>query len=217
MTNDLVSKTVAYLKANSNPGDSGHDWWHLYRVWQLAKAISAHEEKIDLEIVELAALLHDVPDYKFHDGDKHKGEAHVISVMQELGYSQDLIAKLLPIITNISYLGAGVPDTQTTLEGKIVQDADRLDAIGAIGVARCFAWGGKTGSSMYEPTEKPGFHQTEDEYKTARPSSINHFYEKLLLLKDRMNTKTGKLMAESRHKYLEDFLQEFYAEWEGQK
>lgn len=217
MRQALINKTVIHLKKQYSGETSGHDWWHLYRVWQVAKYIASKEKNINQEIVELAALLHDVGDYKFHGGSKEKGAKAVYKLMQDLGYPKSIIDQVLPIVTNISYLGAKIADNQPTQEGKIVQDADRLDATGAIGIARCFAWGGQEHTAIHDPSLKPVLHQDEGAYMAARGSSINHFYEKLLFLKDRMHTKIGKKLAIKRHKYMQDFLKKFYAEWDGKE
>ncbi len=194
---------------------SGHDWWHVYRVWNLAKHI-AEKEAVDIAIVELAALLHDIADWKFHDGDDTVGPRVAGEILRKHGVSTDVIAIIGQIIQEGSFKGAGVKTTPSTLEGKVVQDADRLDAIGAIGIARAFAYGGHKNRVMYEPAIKPVMHQTKEEYSKNQGHTINHFYEKLLLLKDLMNTDTAKEMAKKRHVFMEEYLKRFYEEWEGE-
>lgn len=190
---------------------SGHDWWHIVRVWNMAKHIGA-QEQANMFIVELAALLHDIADWKFHDGDDTIGPKMAREILQKHSISAKIIDRVCEIIAGISFKGAGVNTEMKTLEGKVVQDADRLDAIGAIGVARTFAYGGHKNRSMYDPNLKPSFHQSKQEYFKNESSTINHFYEKLLLLKDRMNTKTAKKFAENRHRFMEEYLKRFLSE-----
>ena len=214
MTSPIINKTCAFVE-NKLAGDgSGHDWWHIYRVWTVAKTIAA-EEKADMQTVELSALLHDIADWKFHDGDDSKGPAVAREFLNNNSAAPELIDSVVDIISTVSYKGAGVATPMKTLEGKIVQDADRLDAIGALGIARTFAYGGYKNRLIYHPDEKPVLHQSFGDYKKNEGHTINHFYEKLLLLKDRMNTKTGKRMAEGRHQFMQNFLDQFYKEWDG--
>lgn len=213
--NDLISHVAADVRARM-VGDSSHDWWHVYRVWQTAKRIAA-EEKADALVVELGALLHDIADWKFHDGDETVGPRVAGEVLSSHGVAPDVVAQVQDIVATISYKGAGVATPMATIEGKCVQDADRLDAIGAVGIARCFAYGGHKGRAMYDPDDAPVLHADKDAYKQSRGASINHFYEKLLLLKDRMNTDAAKRMAEGRHRFMEAYLDEFYQEWNGTK
>jgi len=219
MTNDeVIAKTAAFVKAKFSGEGSGHDWWHMYRVWQLAKHIGK-AEKADMFEVELGALLHDIADWKFHDGDTEVGPRVAREWLESLGVDEPIIERTTYIVRHISFKGGTNKHVMETLPGKIVQDADRLDAIGAIGIARVFAFGGSHGRAMYDPGISPKDMKTFEEYKNSVKdnTSINHFYEKLLLLKDRLHTKTAQQIAEHRHKVLEDFLQEFYAEWEGKK
>jgi len=211
----LVSKTVAFVKEKFEHDSTGHDWWHLYRVWQLSKHIAAKENGANLEVVELGALLHDIADFKFHDGDLSAGPKAAREWLTSIGASETTIKAVCHIVENVSFKGADAKNKMRSLEGKIVQDADRLDAIGAIGLARLFAYAGSNGNLIYHPDIKPRTFKDHKEYVNYKTTSINHFYEKLLLLKDRMNTKTGRAMAKHRHKILEDYLQEFYAEWDG--
>jgi uncharacterized protein len=210
----IIQKTAAYIKQEFSDDSSGHDWWHIYRVWKNAVAI-CEIEKADSFIVQLAALLHDLDDWKFNEnGDETPLRAkawldsnHVDSATAET---------VCEIITHISYKGAGVENKMNLLEGFIVQDADRLDAIGAIGIGRAFAYGGYKNRPLYDPDAPPQMHASFEEYKNSKSATINHFYEKLLLLKDRMNTTTAKRIAEERHNVMVRFLDQFMAEWEGE-
>ncbi|TXK46949.1 HD domain-containing protein [Pontibacter qinzhouensis] len=210
----LIQTTANHIQSLLSGEGSGHDWWHVYRVWQNAKAI-ANNEQADLFIVELAALLHDIADHKFHNGDDTAGPRAARAWLESLQVEEPTIQHICLIIKEISYKGAGTSSAMSTLEGRIVQDADRLDAIGAIGIGRAFAFGGHKGREMYNPDIKPVLHENFEAYKTASAPTINHFYEKLLLLKDRMHTKTAKAMAEERHQFMEAFLKQFYHEWDG--
>ncbi len=175
------------------------------------------KEKADLFIVELGAMLHDLGDFKFHDGDHTVGPKMVKEWLQNMNTDDQTIKKVVDIVKEISYKGADVETPMSTLEGEIVQDADRLDAMGAIGVARTFAYGGSKGREMHNPETKPEQHNNFEDYKNSKAPTINHFYEKLLLLKDRMNTKTAKNMANKRHEFMKDYLDQFYKEWEGER
>lgn len=213
--NNTIDKTADFIKAKMLGEGSGHDWWHVYRVWQIAKTIADNEPSADRATVELAALLHDIADWKFANGDLEAGPKAAREWLEKCGVDDTVIKHIEDIIRDTSFKGAQVDLGLKTLEAKIIFDADKLDAIGAIGVARTFAYGGSKGHSMYEPNQKPVMHATFEEYKTSQSPTINHFYEKLLLLKDLMHTETGKNMAQSRHKYMETYLEEFYKEWEG--
>ena len=214
MTNPIISKTCKFVE-NKLAGDgSGHDWWHIFRVWTLAKKI-ATEEKAQLETVELGALLHDIADWKFHGGDDSIGPAMAQEFLSNNDVDPQLTESVVDIVSTISYKGAGVATPMKTLEGKIVQDADRLDAIGALGIARTFAYGGYKNRLIYHPDEKSVLHQSYADYKNNKGHTINHFYEKLLLLRERMNTKTGKQIADGRHQFMQKFLEQFYREWDG--
>lgn len=209
--------TVAGIVKKELEGDgSGHDWWHVYRVWQIARVIG-EEEGADMRIVELGALLHDIADYKFHNNDEEIGPRKAREILENIGVDETIVGQVENIVATISFKGAGVASGMSTLEGKVVQDADRLDAIGAIGIARTFAFGGSKGRSMWDPEKKPEMHQTKEAYMNSQSPTINHFYEKLLLLKDRMNTKTAREIAQHRHEYMEKFLEEFFAEWKGER
>lgn len=213
---EVVNKTAEYIKEKLLGEGSGHDWWHIYRVWRNAINISKNE-KVDLFTVELAALLHDIADWKFNDGNEDIGPQLAREWLEKMSVDEKVISHVCDIIKNISFKGAGVENKINTIEGMVVQDADRLDAIGAIGIARTFAYGGNKNREMYNPEIKPGFHKTFEEYKKNNSTTVNHFYEKLLLLKDLMNTNTARDIAEQRHKFMEDFLKQFFEEWEGKK
>ncbi|MBS1130801.1 MAG: Metal-dependent phosphohydrolase, subdomain [Proteobacteria bacterium] len=208
----LVERVAAHIKAKFLAESSGHDWHHINRVWHLTRQIAA-QEGANREIAELGALVHDIADWKFHDGDDSVGPREAEILLLREGASDAVIAAVVDIVATISYKGAGVTTAMQTLEGQCVQDADRLDAIGAIGIARCFAYGGHAGRLMHDPDEAPVMHQTAAAYKASKGASLNHFYEKLFLLKERMNTPTGRALAEPRHQFMEDFVVQFLAEW----
>lgn len=213
----VILKTKDFIKEKFSVEGSGHDYWHMYRVWQLAKHIAKQEDNVNTFDLELAALLHDIADWKFHDGDEEAGPRAAREWLESLDVNDKTIKHVEDIIRNLSFKGANVETKLDTIEGQIVHDADKLDAIGAIGIGRTFAYGGAKGRSMHDPNIKPEQHNTAEAYKSSAGPTINHFYEKLLLLKDRMFTKTGKAMAKHRHKVMEQFLEEFYVEWEGKK
>ena len=214
MTISLIDKTCQFVEEKLAGEGSGHDWWHIYRVWNLAKNIAGQEEA-NLEIVELSSLLHDIADWKFHDGDETIGPKMAEQFLLNNQVKREVIDPVIEIIASISYKGAGVPTPMKTLEGKVVQDADRLDAIGAMGIARTFAYGGHKNRLMYHPDEPPVMHQSFEEYKKNKGHTINHFHEKLLLLKDRMNTTSALRLAEGRHQFMQAYLDQFYEEWDG--
>jgi uncharacterized protein len=209
----IVAATAAYMQEKFSGEGSGHDWWHIYRVWQNALFI-AKSEKADLFIVQLGALLHDVADWKFYDGDEKAGAKIARQYLERLTVAEPVIKEVCRIIDEISFKGAGVATPMSTLEGQIVQDADRLDAIGAIGIARAFAYGGFKNREMHNPQIPPDNHASFAAYKNNNGPTLNHFYEKLLLLKDRMNTSTARELASERHKYMLSFLKQFYQEWD---
>jgi uncharacterized protein len=213
----LVIKTADFMKKKFEAEGSGHDWWHIYRVWQLAKHIASKEKGSNMLMVELAALLHDIADWKFTGGDLEAGPRAAKELLESYGADKKTIDMVVNIVRNISFKGGTNKYSMKTIEGKIVQDADRLDAIGAIGVARVFAFGGHLSRPIHDPAQNPKNYADFEEFKKnlTKGSSINHFYEKLLLLKDRMNTKTGKQLAKHRHEFMEQYLEEFYAEWKG--
>lgn len=210
----IIKKTAEYAKEELNNDFSGHDWWHTHRVWQSAKYIAKHE-KADMFIVELASLLHDIADWKFNNGDESAGPVKAGNWLKRLGVDHNTINRICEIVKNISFKGAAVSSKIYSIEGKIVQDADRLDAMGAMGIARTFAFGGFDKREIYNPKIKPILHKSFQQYKNNKSSSINHFYEKLLLLKDLMNTKTAEKIAQSRHEFMLKFLDEFFKEWKS--
>ena len=204
----IIEKTRDCVK-HSCKGDVGHDWFHIERVWTMAKKI-AEEEKADMFIVEMAALLHDLDDFKFNDGDGAAVKSK--AWLESLGVDGVIIDKIIHIVENVSFKGSAEKEKIQTLEGKVVQDADRLDALGAIGVARAFTFAGHANMCIYDPAVKVRENMKFSEYKNHESSAVNHFYEKLLLLKERMNTKTGKRLAEGRHKFMEQYLEQFFKE-----
>lgn len=210
--NKIIEEVKKYLKKTFKGEATGHDWWHAWRVWKMSKEI-AQKEGGNLFIIELAALLHDIADWKFHDGNIKAGSEKAKTLLKKLGVDDKSIKHICHIIDNVSFKGAGVKNEIKTKEGMIVQDADRLDVIGAIGIARTFAYGGFKGREIYNPEIKPKLHKSFEEYKDSKSTSINHFYEKLLLLKDRLNTKTAKKITQKRHKFLENYLKQFFEEW----
>jgi uncharacterized protein len=214
MISSIIDKTCQFVEEKLAGEGSGHDWWHVHRVWNLAKNI-AGQEGAEMQVVELAALLHDIADWKFHDGDDSKGPQMAEQFLVANQVERKVIDPVVEIVASISYKGAGVPTPMKTLAGKVVQDADRLDAIGALGIARTFAYGGYKNRLIYHPDEKPVLHQSFADYKKNQGHTINHFYEKLLLLKDRMNTVTGKKLAIARHQFMQNYLDQFYKEWDG--
>ena len=209
----IIQLTVEYIRREFSDEASGHDWWHIYRVWKNALAICRHE-KADEFIVQLAALLHDLDDWKFNEtGDETPLRAR--AWLDSCSVDPLTADNVCRIISHVSYKGAGVENKMDSLEGFIVQDADRLDAIGAIGIGRAFAYGGYKDRPLYDPDSPPNLHASFEEYKNSKSATINHFYEKLLLLKDRMNTTTAKRIAERRHEVMLQFLDQFMLEWEG--
>lgn len=212
----LVATTADHVRGLLAGESSGHDWFHTQRVRLVALRL-AREEGADSLVTELAALLHDIADWKFAGGDHEAGSRAARTWLESLNAESAVIEHVCEIIDGLSFKGAGVPTPMRTLEGKCVQDADRLEAIGAIGIARAFAYGGHKGQPMHDPDRSPEAHATFEAYKQNRGTTINHFYEKLLLLKERMNTESGRQLAEGRHAYLECFLEQFLAEWQGER
>jgi len=210
----IIQATITYVQAELAEAEGGHDWWHIERVWKSSKEI-AKSEKVDLLIVELGALLHDIADSKFHDGDETIGPKKAAAFMESLNLEPSVIEHVVNIIQHISFKGGNQAQTFKSPELDVVQDADRLDAIGAIGIARTFNYGGFKNRELYNPAIPPNLNMTKEEYKKSTAPTINHFYEKLLLLKDRMNTETGKALAQRRHDFMKTFLEEFYLEWDG--
>lgn len=210
----IIGRIAEKVRKDLENEGSGHDWWHVYRVWNMAMRI-AEEESANSFIVELAALLHDIGDWKFHHGDDTVGPRMARRILSKQGVPEEIIEDVCEIISTMPFKGARVKAKMRTNEGKVVQDADRLDAIGAIGIARAFAYGGSKNRPIYDPNLQPVLHRTKEEYLKCEGPTINHFYEKLLLLKDRMNTKTAKKIAKKRHEFMEKYLKRFLEEWEG--
>lgn len=212
-----IEKTREFVIKTLKDAEGGHDWFHIERVYNNAKHI-AEREDVDLFVVELGALLHDIADAKFHDGDESIGPEKATSFLQSIQVPDDIIDHIVNIIVHISFkssLDKNQSNRFNSKELQVVQDADRLDAIGAIGIARAFNYGGFKNRSLYDPEIAPNLNQDKETYKKSTAPTINHFYEKLLLLKDKMNTSTGRTLAENRHVFMEQFLNEFYAEWQG--
>jgi uncharacterized protein len=209
--NELIKQTAEFVKQKLEGEGSGHDWWHIYRVWQNAKSIALEEGGNPL-IIELAALLHDIADHKFHNGDESVGPKVAREFLSSIGVEENTLKMVIQIMEEISFSKGMLP---SSLEGKIVQDADRLDAIGAIGIARTFAYGGFKKREIYNPNIPVEEYENKEAYKNNTNPTLNHFYEKLLKLKDLMNTKKGKHLAEGRHAYMKEYLEQFYLEWEG--
>ena len=213
---NIIFDTINFVKKALSDAEGGHDWWHIYRVWKTAKHLAQNEE-VDLFVVELGALLHDIADSKFHDGDEEIGPRKAREFLQTLQVEESVIIHIENIITHISFKGGKLPQQFKSTELDVIQDADRLDALGAVGIARTFNYGGHKGRSIYNPDISPNLNLSKEEYKNSDAPTLNHFYEKLLLLKDLMNTLTGKKMAEERHAFMVAFLDQFYKEWEGEK
>jgi uncharacterized protein len=211
----IINRTKCHVRRVLQGEGSGHDWWHVERVRKTALRIGK-EEGADLFIVELAALLHDIADWKAHDGNEEAGPREAEVWLSGLEVDRQVIDHVCGIVRDVSFKGAGVKTPMKTVEGMAVQDADRLDALGATGIARAFAYGGHKGREIYNPDIKPERHMTFDQYKKGEGPGINHFYEKLLLLQDRMNTETGKRLAAARHAFMEGYLKQFFTEWEGE-
>jgi uncharacterized protein len=212
----LIDKTIAFVKEKLDNAEGGHDWFHIERVYKNSILI-AQEEDCDIMVVKLGALLHDIADSKFHDGDETIGPKTARTFLESENVFEETINHVINIIENISFKGGNFENKFSSKELEIVQDADRLDAIGAIGIARTFNYGGFKNRALYNPSIAPNLNMSKEEYKNSDAPTLNHFYEKLLLLKDKMNTATGKKIALERHKYMENFLSQFYAEWEGEK
>lgn len=213
MTQDqLINSTVTYVKQELAQAEGGHDWWHIHRVWHTANEIAAREPVNPL-IVSLGALLHDIADAKFHGGDETIGPTKARQFLESQGVGEDIITHVIAIIENISFKGGHNEGKFSSPELAVVQDADRLDAIGAIGIARAFNYGGFKNRALYDPAIPPDLQMSREQYKNSTAPTINHFYEKLLLLKDKMNTTTGKELAAERHAFMETFLEQFYKEW----
>lgn len=221
-SDEIIQRTITFVKDELKNAEGGHDWFHIERVYKNSLLIS-ESEKVDRTIVSLGALLHDIADSKFHQGDETVGPKKARqflksqNIFRHEGQAGEIVEHVIKIIENISFKGGNKPQNFTSKELEVVQDADRLDALGAIGIARTFNYGGFKNRKLYDPEIKPNLKMTPAEYKASTAPTINHFYEKLLLLKDKMNTETGRKIAEERHAFMEKFLQQFYAEWEGKK
>ena len=213
----IIQNTIRFVKKTLEGSEGGHDWFHINRVYKNALLI-AKNEKVDLFVVQLGALLHDIADAKFYDGDESIGPKKARDFLESQQVEETVISHIENIILFISYKSSFDHNRSfSSPELNVIQDADRLDAIGAIGIARCFNYGGFKNRSLYDPEIRPNLQMTKEEYKNSTAPSINHFYEKLLLLKDNMNTKTGKIIAQKRHSFMDEFLQQFLDEWEGLK
>ena len=212
----IINNTILFVKNQLAHAEGGHDWFHIERVYKNALLI-AEEEECDLTVVKLGALLHDIADSKFHGGDETVGPKTARTFLESQNVSEDIILHVIAIIENISFKGGNFEKKFNSKELEIVQDADRLDAIGAIGIARTFNYGGFKNRPLYNPNIQPNMNMNKEEYKNSESPTLNHFYEKLLLLKDKMNTETGKKIAQKRHNFMVTFLSQFYAEWDGQE
>lgn len=210
----IIDAVVQYVKNELSTAEGGHDWWHIYRVWKLAKKIS-EKEGGDRFTISLGALLHDIADAKFYNGNEDVGPDKAMQFLSHWQLKKETAEEVLKVIRFISFKNSDKMPGTTSLEFKIIQDADRLDAMGAIGIARAFNYGGYKNREIYNPGIKPQPSQSKQEYKGSKAPTINHFYEKLLLLKNLMNTATGKKLAKERHAFMEIYLKQFYNEWEG--
>ena len=208
----LINQVAQLVEAKFKGQEGSHDWFHIERVWKTALYLQSKEGG-NLDEISLAALLHDYSDHKYNGGDFEAGSREVLNVLNQLNCPFELADRVAKIVQVVSYKGALVSDEATSIEGKIVRDADRLDAIGAIGIARAFSYGGSKERPLYDPSIPPLLHATKEEYAAAKSHTINHFHEKLLLLKDRMETSTAKIMAQERHQFMMNFLQQFDEEW----
>ncbi|WP_299337816.1 HD domain-containing protein [uncultured Psychroserpens sp.] len=213
---DQIQLTKTFVKTTLEHAEGGHDWFHTLRVFKNCLLIS-ETESVDHFIVALGALLHDIADSKFNDGDESVGPQKAREFLFGINIDSAVIEHVVNIISHISFKGGNEPQKFQSPELDVIQDADRLDALGAIGIARTFNYGGFKNRKIFDPSIQPKLNMTKEEYKASTAPTINHFYEKLLLLKDRMNTKTGKKIASNRHRFMEQFLDQFYAEWDGEK
>jgi len=211
----ILQNTITFVKETLKNAEGGHDWFHIERVYKNSLLI-ARSEKVDEFVVSLGALLHDIADSKFHNGDETVGPRVAAEFLQSQQIETNVIEHVVQIINNISFKGGKMARTFSSKELDVVQDADRLDALGAIGIARTFNYGGFKNRAIYNPDIDPALNMTKEEYKNSTAPSINHFYEKLLLLKDKMNTETGKQFAQQRHEFMEEYLKQFYEEWNGE-
>lgn len=210
----VIDRAAAHIRSLLTGDSSGHDWFHIERVWKMARRLG-QQERAHLFVVELAALLHDIADWKFHGGDDSAGPRAARAWLAEQQVDAETIEHVAEIIAGLSFKGAGVETSMRTLEGQVVQDADRLDAIGAMGIARAFAYGGAKGREMYNPDIPPEMHASFEAYKKNKGPTLNHFYEKLFLLADRMNTPSARELARGRHAHMQAFVTQFLEEWDG--
>ncbi|HCV43563.1 MAG TPA: phosphohydrolase [Bacteroidetes bacterium] len=211
---EIIQKTSDHVKQLLSGNGAGHDWWHVHRVWRNALLIGRQED-VDLFVVELAALLHDIADWKFQGGDEKAGSRAAREWLMSVNVDETTISHVCEMVDDLSFKGAGVQTSMKTKEGMVVQDADRLDALGAVGIARAFAYGGYKGQEIHNPEISPTLHQSFEEYKNSRSTTINHFYEKLLLLRDLMNTETARRIAAHRHEFMVAYLNRFFLEADG--
>lgn len=217
LENPLVVNTIAFVKDQLSSAEGGHDWFHTQRVLNTALTIG-ESENADLKVVAVSALLHDIADSKFHAGDETVGPKKAKAFLESQGVAHNFINEVIHIIENMSFKNSfNKTSSQESIELQVVRDADRLDAIGAIGIARCFNYGGFKNRPLYDPDIEPNLKMSKAEYKSSTAPSINHFYEKLLLLKDKMHTESARKMAGDRHSFMERFLDEFYSEWHGER
>lgn len=212
---EIIEETKTFVKKTLRNAEGGHDWFHIQRVYNNAKLIVA-KENADEFVVTLGTLLHDIADSKFHQGNEEVGPAMAREFLLFHAVPEEVVDHVVKIIKNVSFKGGNEKQQFRSIELDIIQDADRLDALGAIGIARTFNYGGFKGRPLYDPQIKPNLKLSKAEYKASNAPTINHFYEKLLLLKDKMNTNTGRQMAEERHTFMLEFLEHFYQEWEGE-
>jgi uncharacterized protein len=210
----VVTLTAQHVRSLLEGEGTGHDWWHIERVWRMAEHIG-YAEGGQPFVVALGALLHDIADWKFHGGDLEAGPRAARAWLRSLAVDDGIVDHVCAVVEQVSFKGALVPDATASREAMIVQDADRLDALGAIGIARAFAYGGSRGRSLHDPTVVPETHSSFEAYRASQGTTVNHFYEKLLLLRDRMHTPTARSIASERHRFMTQFLERFLAEWDG--
>jgi uncharacterized protein len=213
---EQINQTITFVKEQLKNAEGGHDWFHIERVYNNSLLI-AKDENVDIFVVQLGALLHDIADSKFHNGDESVGPKVAREFLFSINIDSKDIEHVINIIENISFKGGNESQKFTSSELDVVQDADRLDALGAIGIARTFNYGGFKNRTLFDPSIKPNLNMSKEEYKASDAPTINHFYEKLLLLKDKMNTKTGRQIAEKRHQFMELYLAQFFDEWDGKR
>ena len=213
----IIDNTILFVKQQLENAEGGHDWFHIERVYKNALLIAREEEDCDILVIKLGALLHDIADSKFHGGDESIGPKTARTFLESQNVKEEIILHVIAIIENISFKGGNFEKKFNSKELEIVQDADRLDALGAIGIARTFNYGGFKKRALYNPNIQPNMSMNKEAYKNSESPTLNHFYEKLLLLKDKMNTETGKKIAQKRHDFMITFLAQFYAEWDGEE